>query len=91
MLNVLMCSHSNEVRTMPKHTLIGYSIQVNPNGYLNSGADLNELENTPEPPSQRDLSLLSDKEKGELKISSVENYVLVMITYSMQIHICERK
>ena len=68
---------------MPKHTLIGYSIQVNPNGYLNSGADLNELGNTPEPPNQRDLSLLSVKEKGELKISSVENHVSMIITYSI--------
>ena len=29
----------------------------------NSGADLNELGNIPEPPNQRDLSLLSDKRK----------------------------
>ena len=87
MLNVLMCSHPNEVRTISKHTLIGYSIQVNPNGYLNSGADLNELGNIPEPPNQRDLSLLSDKKKGELKISSVENRVSMIITHSMQTHI----
>ena len=47
--------------------MLGLSIQINPIGYINSHTSLNELESTGDLPEQRDLSLLSNKEKDEWK------------------------
>ena len=66
-LNVLVCNHSNHIQTIPKNTLIGYSIQVNPKRYIQPDTSLNELEDTIVPPDQRDLTLLSEAEKSEWK------------------------
>ena len=55
-LNVLACNHSNRIRTIPKGTLLGYSTQINPMGYVTE-ASLNELDSTGDPPEQRDYSL----------------------------------
>ena len=90
-LNVLACNHSNRVRTIPKGTMLGFSIQINPIAYINSDTSLNELDSTGDLPEQRDFSLLSTKEKDEWKtfireLHLDENHIL-----NAKVHICERK
>ena len=81
-LNVLVCNHTNRFHTIPKGTLLGYSVRIDPDGYIKSDTSVNELDTTPDPPEQRDLSLLSAREKDEWRTFIIrelrldENHIL---------------
>ena len=81
-LNVLVCNHTNRFHTIPKGTLLGYSVQIDPDRYIKSDTSVNELDTTPDPPEQRDLSLLSAREKDEWRTFIIrelrldENHIL---------------
>ena len=81
-LNVLMCNHTNKFRTIPKGTLLGYSVQVDPDGCITPDTSVNVLDNTCDPPEQRDFTLLSAREKDEWRAFIIrelrldENHIL---------------
>ena len=80
-LNVLVCNHSDKVRTIPSGTLLGYSTQIDPAGYVIESS-LNEINTANDPPEQRDYSQLSTREKDEWKAFIIrelrldENHIL---------------